>query len=476
MNKTDEQLAVIDAFRDRQDLIVEARAGCGKTSTQRMCAEANPYLRGVLITFSKAIAEDAKRSFPSSCRCSTIHSLAYGAVGWRYQERLEGPRVTSTDAAHTLGVRKWLRLGPITYSPAKVTRLALETVDRFCNSAEEQIEAKHMPWIKGLEEHRPELAELVVPIARRAWAEIQQEQGKLKFTHDCYLKLYALTEPYISCDYLLFDEAQDSSPVITYLVALQEQAQKVVVGDPMQQIYAWRGAINAMDTFGIKRRMPLAQSFRFGQPIADEANVWLEKLDADPLVTGSDWIESRVGRVEKAKAVLCRTNAQAVVEVLDLQGKGIQPAVVGGTGPIVRFAEAAIELRAGKGSWHPDLQGFKTWEQVQEYVKQDRGGYDLRTWVRLIDQYKPETVIALMQNCLPETVAEVIVSTAHKAKGREWDTVRLADDFQVQPRKDDKGEWQEPPEEELRLAYVACTRARHELDPRGLYNEAEVKV
>lgn len=476
MNKTSEQLDVIEAFQGSNDIIVVARAGCGKTSTQRMCAEADPLRRGVLITFNRAIAEDAKRSFPSSCRCSTIHSMAYHAVGWKYQERLEGPRVTSSEAADWLRVRKWARFGPVTYSPAKVMRLAIETVNRYCNSDDEEIRARHMPWIDGLEDHRDELADIVLPIADRAWDDLQETQGRLKFTHDCYLKLYALTEPYISCDYLLFDEAQDSSPVITQIVALQEQAQKVVVGDPMQQIYAWRGAINAMDTFGIERKMPLAQSFRFGQPIADEANVWLEKLGADPLVRGSEWVESTVGRVEKPRAILCRTNAQAVVEVLDQQSKGIQPAIVGGTQAIVRFAEAAMELRAGKGTWHPDLQGFKNWDQVKEYVSKDRGGYDLRTWVKLIDKHRPEVVITVMQNCLPETAAEVIISTAHKAKGREWDSVRLADDFQVQPYKDEHGEMKEPPDEELRLAYVACTRARFELDPRGLYNEAEVKV
>jgi superfamily I DNA/RNA helicase len=48
--------------------------------------------------------------------------------------------------------------------------------------------------------------------------------------------------------------------------------------------------------------------------------------------------------------------------------------------------------------------------------------------------------------------------TAHKAKGREWETVRIAGDF----RKDKVSR------EEAMLAYVAVTRAKLVLDREGL--------
>lgn len=76
--------------------------------------------------------------------------------------------------------------------------------------------------------------------------------------------------------------------------------------------------------------------------------------------------------------------------------------------------------------------------------------------------------------CLvPEDAAEVTVSTAHKAKGREWGRVRIAPDF-TPPADTNEVSAQGHPvpqpvdEAEARLAYVAVTRARHHLDPTGL--------
>jgi superfamily I DNA/RNA helicase len=72
-------------------------------------------------------------------------------------------------------------------------------------------------------------------------------------------------------------------------------------------------------------------------------------------------------------------------------------------------------------------------------------------------------VIDTMGRLVPEQAAQVVVSTAHKAKGREWPRVRIADDFH-QP----KGEDTPIPQAEAMLAYVAVTRARLALDPDGL--------
>lgn len=63
------------------------------------------------------------------------------------------------------------------------------------------------------------------------------------------------------------------------------------------------------------------------------------------------------------------------------------------------------------------------------------------------------------------------VSTAHKAKGREWPRVKIADDFtppQDSDQHDDAGQAVPGPidDGEARLAYVAVTRTR--LDLGGL--------
>ena len=54
----------------------------------------------------------------------------------------------------------------------------------------------------------------------------------------------------------------------------------------------------------------------------------------------------------------------------------------------------------------------------------------------------------------------MILSTVHKAKGREWFEVKLGNDFDGLVDKKRGGFH----EEELNILYVACTRAIHRLD------------
>ncbi|WP_275466273.1 nucleotide exchange factor GrpE [Streptomyces noursei] len=65
---------------------------------------------------------------------------------------------------------------------------------------------------------------------------------------------------------------------------------------------------------------------------------------------------------------------------------------------------------------------------------------------------------------------DVLVTTAHKAKGLESERVRIAGDFKG-PERDGDGHivWETMPDDEaLRVAYVALTRATEVLDPGGL--------
>ena len=64
---------------------------------------------------------------------------------------------------------------------------------------------------------------------------------------------------------------------------------------------------------------------------------------------------------------------------------------------------------------------------------------------------------------IEERYAEVVISTVHKAKGREWESVRITD-FR-KPRKDpDEDEAPLPPRDQMMTAYVAVTRAKILLD------------
>lgn len=467
---TDEQAAVVAASTTGEHLVVEAGAGTGKTSTLKLLARANPRRRGVYMAYNRAIAADAARGFPSNVLCKTSHGLAFAAVGRQYSRRLGAPRIPARETARLLRINEPAKvadeLAPL--SPQQLARLTMQTVERFCYSADTEVDRWHVPRLAGLDQPAvwAALAAVVVPYARRAWDDIRSVDGALRFTHDCYLKLWALSNPVLPCDYVLLDEAQDSTAAVAGVVEAQTSAQRILVGDRSQAIYGWRGAVDAMATFQ-GRRLSLSRSFRFGAAIADEANKWLAVLDAPLRLVGHPPIASRVESLAAPAAVLCRTNGEAVRQAAAAIAAGRSAALVGGGEDIRRLAEAAVDLLAGRGTAHPDLMAFGSWAEVQDYVMQDAGGGDLKVAVKLIDDYGPAGVLAILSALVDEPRAELMLSTAHKAKGREWATVRIADDFR-EPRATEDHPDPQVPRDDAMLAYVAVTRAQQVLDRTGL--------
>lgn len=443
------------------------------TSTLKMLAESAPGRRGLYVAYNRALADEAKAKFPRSVKCATAHSLAYGAVGRLFKHRLNAGRKPAREVALILGINNPLWLGeayaPVT--PVQLARIVNGLIGRFCFSADPQPGIKHLPRITGLEapEVREAIAQAVRPYVEAAWADLTDPDGRLPYNHDCYLKLWQLSGPVLPTDYVLFDEAQDANPVIADVIGRQEHAQIVAVGDSCQAIYGWRGAENAMDRYG-GTRLTLSKSFRFGPAIAAAANEWLDLLAAPLRLTGHEPIASQLAPLARPNAILTRSNAGAMAEVLAALADGRRPALVGGGNDMRRLAEAAVTLKAGAGTDHPELFAFRTWGEVQDYVEMDDSGSDLRVLVKLIDEHGPDRIIAACDALAGnERSADVVISTAHKAKGREWGTVRIGSDFNPpSPDPEDPRGRILVPREEAMLAYVAVTRAQEVLDNVGL--------
>ena len=68
---------------------------------------------------------------------------------------------------------------------------------------------------------------------------------------------------------------------------------------------------------------------------------------------------------------------------------------------------------------------------------------------------------ALVRCVASEGGAQVICSTTHKAKGREWEYVQVDSDFLSAASPSDKRHRKESLAAEMRLLYVAITRAKH---------------
>lgn len=442
-----------------------AGAGTGKTATLTMMAEATTA-RGLYMAFNRAASIDAKQRFGPNVECRTVHSLAYAAVGYAYRGRLNAARIPTAQTARLLGIKQDLHVGGIRIPRFQQARLAINMVRRFCYSNDPEPMARHMEQVNGLGPLESDyVAAAMLRYAQRAWADLRAPEGTLRFEHDHYMKMWALTDPALPGEFIMLDEAQDTNPVLE-AIFLAQTAQRICVGDPAQQIYAWRAARDVMSGFPAQQ-VRLTMSFRFGPAIAQVANRWLQHAKSDLQLIGAGPRDSRVARVPSPDAVLCRGNADVMHEVLGFLRAGVPVAVTGGGSALRKLAEAARELKHGRQTSHPELFLFPDWAAVRDYADNDSSAHDLKSLVDLIDSYGEETIIQAVDQLSEEKNARVTVSTAHKAKGREWDRVRIGPGFGP-PAPD--GDGKQPPLalEEARLIYVAVTRARTTLDTAGL--------
>lgn len=469
LTPTDEQAEAIRLFKEGKSIVINAGAGCGKSSTLKMLAETTNR-RGQYTAFNRAIVDTAKEKFEDlNVAVNTAHSLAWGALGKNYSHRLGTARIKLSELAKRLRIKPISLMTPYSayekvFPDWRLAGFARAAVNVFCQSADVVITVKHFPFVEGVDHpgdftNHNALAEHLLRASKEIWADAQDKNGWGEYTHAYYLKQWSLTDPKLDADYILGDEQQDTAPVFLHVLQCQKNAQLVIVGDACQEVYGWTGAINALDKFGIETKTTLSTSFRFGQKIADEANRILSRLPQGLKLKGNG-TESLVGPLNNPKCILSRTNAVAVMGILNSGGKGY---LIGGGEDVIKFAEGAEGLRAGKKAIHPDLACFDTWAELEAYIE-DEVGADLKLLVKLVKRFGGYTIAKGLRSMPSISKAETIYSTAHRSKGLEWESVKLADDFPGYKTDPFSRAVKLPNPAELRLIYVALTRAQTSLD------------
>ena len=480
MKATDEQYDAIDAFDDGDNVALIAGAGTGKTTVLRMMAEGDNR-RGLYLAFNKSVSEEAKQKFrKTNVEARTAHSLAFRDFGAPRADRLPGSGrgfVRNSEFASTLGITPLLVKGENgkdrKVPPFEIAHLARETVKRFTKTKNDAVTAD-LVELPPLYAADPALDAQLRPVihkyAEKIWKEITSLDSTMPITHDDYLKLYQLSNPRINADYIFLDEAQDADALMVEIIrAQQDHAQIIAVGDKCQAIYGWRGGtMDAMSEFGGVERH-LTQSFRFGDAVAMRANKILELLDADIRLRGTSSIPSRILNepAERPDAILTRTNVGSIFEVLSKQDAGLNVAIAGAhkANEMKKLAKAADDLQTRGYTPHPDLSAFDNWREVVEFSETEEGS-DFAPLVNLINTWSPTAIINAIDECVPEPKADVVVSTAHIAKGLEWNSVRIGNDFY--PPKYIDGKQQPLSRDEAMLMYVAVTRAQLELDDKEI--------
>ena len=288
---------------------------------------------------------------------------------------------------------------------------------------------------------------------------------------------------------LVIDEAQDMGPddyrLLQALMQRNEDMRVIAVGDDDQNIYAFRGSDSKylqslVSDYGAVL-YEMTDNYRSAQDIVNQANNFVQRIPNRmkhiPIraVTTEKGVVRRIpsgstfnirGLAKKGTtAILTRTNEQALQIAYQLEQQGTRALLIqtsngfrfinlaevryfvkhlGKDGSVISHDiwQAAKERTCQTYATSKLLPAMKRfWE---EYEQTNRTIYrsDLRQFLLESDV---EDFISLDGNCM-------FVSTIHKAKGREFDTVHLF----VQETDTIKPE-------DLRTIYVGLTRARQNL-------------
>lgn len=470
---TNEQQAV--KYCRGQLQVVTARAGTGKTHTMvakiaDLLKDGVPAHQIVAITFTVAGARELANRLPERIGfCGTLHSWAMRALG------ISGDQIASEDEADTL-IREAMADLNIRGTSVKAVTLALADGVGLGDVGVAARRVAH--YLKAEGRHTLDM------VLTEYRDHLRSEQGKER-------------QPF---EVLVVDEAQDTGPVDAEIYDLFRARSKVVIGDPLQAIFGFRGCSTRFFRKMERRAtdvLPLSQTFRCSPAIVEAANRLfpdeppMTAAREDPhgqlLVVASDneaeesselanWCETHP---DQSKAILCRYNADVQRVAMDLRRRGI-PVLVRGEEPCPLLLAALRALQSPTTENVDVLReelGDDRWLKLRGRISMisklttdlKAGLVDLAAALLLIgiDGDKANDATGNDVTCTIDEALEaavrceppggapldaVTVSTVHAAKGREWDRVALAACTMPPPKAD--------LEEEQRIFYVAITRAR----------------
>lgn len=444
-------------------IIVEARAGTGKTFVCEHYARSHPTKSFLYAVFNRSSAQEANRRMPANVYNTTMHGHAFSVTGRRLSQKLS-PNYRLKQLVEEFRLGRRYQLAYKAKEGFQAFLASNKTMEQFA----EWYESTKQP---GLD------------IIQQMWERACDPSDPFPATHDVYLKLYQLSKPKLDFDCIMIDEAQDWNPVMLDILLNQDHAQRILVGDPFQQLYAFRGAVDAMSMVEGTRKY-LTQSWRFHQGIANIANRILAVRD--PGLLPIEGMKAEENPQTDQWCVLARTNGGLMgrlIKEVD-QNPNIPLYFIGG-----RDGYKFDPILDAYHLWKNDIWSIKdqfiknqfpTWRDLRVYIEETTqkrpNGSELRLdpemyqLYNLVETYRdkiPVLVDRVRQNVTENRgEAELVLGTGHKAKGWEFPKVELLDDFyDYREYKQDRSYMADMPnriaqlDNEVNLLYVAATRA-----------------
>jgi len=418
MKITQQQKDILESVKQHKNVKINAFAGTGKTTTLKLISQTYATQKILYLAFNSAIKNEAIGIFPSNTSVKTTHGLAYIAVKKHTKINLDSlVNYRAIDISKEFG---------ITYNQAIGT---LKIFENFCNNIQNEIEKDDI-------EHKS---------AKKMFDFMLL--GKMKPTHSFYLKYYYLLLsseqiPQFNYDIIMLDEAQDTNEVTLGIFEALSGKTKIYVGDKHQQIYSFRGSKNALDKIKCDKKLYLSSSFRFNNDIAQFANKLLQKFKNENIeIEASKDIDKTI----ITNGYISRTNAQLIATISNRIENRKPFVTVRDPNEIFNLTIEVYYLlnnEKEKIVRNRFLKDFSSDEDIVEYAKEVED-FELKSALKVAKEYK-EKIFEFkevakkfydawknrLNNGFDKRVDEILfLTTAHTAKGLEWDRVTIADDF-----------------------------------------------
>jgi len=441
MKPTHEQSLIMNALpKLRNCMKINAFAGTGKTSTLVHLADAFPECKFLYLAFNKAISDEAKLRFPINTVAKTTHALAFPFIV-KKGETVRGD----------YGTMEISKMFSLSFQIADLTRSFLNS---YCNSS----------FIK-MDDMRDYIARYGTKVPDLAYKHAYTLYGamlnrKVDITYSFFLKefqrrLYKIRT--IDFDYILLDEGQDTNDV-TIDIFQKLPGKKIIVGDSHQQIYAFRGAVDAMRRIQAEKELYLTETFRCRPGVVNMANHILSTYKGEERKLKA--VFDNLNHVDTI-AYITRTNAS----LIDYIHKFDEFKLTRDANEIFKSALSVFYfLRGDYDSIYPEYKYLSAFSRsdLESYIS-ETGDLELRKAFEQATKYGTG-LIRLFEKAKQQKNSNAVITltTAHSAKGLEFDAVHLCDDF---PSLDQIAGMDElsqiEKDNEYNLFYVAVTRAKY---------------
>lgn len=524
MNLTQEQENIVNFAQIGSSFKVFAYAGSGKTSTMiQACKQAtkreskfNRYTQGLFLAFNNTIAKDAAKKLKKNSiktTAKTWHSLAISNIRPLYGHKMELKKADQIlrqylyksffisdqriAVKENIIKRRDASKTPTIQFRNVSSRVCkgyiIKAINCYFSSADHELTLDHFipvcpNWADMDFFLNNFVANNILSISQQLVENIfNTEMNQFPVSFSSALKIYQLSRPklHIDYDFVIVDEAQDTDLVALDILNNQDlsKLQLIVVGDSFQQIYSWRGALDALNNVKVADTFYLSKSFRFGKDVAKLSTAILKYSFSDfqlP-ITGNLEKNSKIYEIQNCTysqydAIITRTNAgafDAFMKAIE-QNPQLSISVEIDIQQIQNYILDFEKLEKGiKLSSDSALTLFENIEQLEEYVEENPTDSDISAPFRLIVKMginelkeKIQVIAKVTANSKEQTQFDLKITTAHKSKGLEFNHIVLFEDFNpFLFQKMDSTENCSPiiyapvSEEEVRLFYVAVTRA-----------------